>query len=192
MLSKPWMRLLRAISLVALSSSILIVSACGSNWPRLASPGMHAVRLGVPYVKPGRPVSVGEMTVCLTRPGEITITDVKPVDPVGTVDVEAFAVRPNPVTRGGQFLGGDQGPLSKHGFSDSHQVAGACKANDGSTSYELGLQLTKPTSADVGVAGWDVVYRSRGHNGTLRLPFAIALCSGVAWERSCAKIHPMS
>lgn len=187
-------RLLRASVPLVVSSSLLVTAGCstGSNWPRLASPGMRSVRLGLAYVKPGRPVSVGEMSICLTRPGKVTITGVKPVEPVGQVTVQAYAVRPNPSMRGGEFLGGDQGTLSSHGFTKSHLVDGVCRKNDGSTSYELGLQLTKPTSAATGVAGWDVAYRSEGHAAVLRLPFAVALCSGVAWEPSCAKIHPVS
>lgn len=63
---------------------------------------------------------------------------------------------------------------------DPYVVGRVCKTNDGSTSFELGLQLTKPTQADVGAPGWTVSYRSGSHTGTLAVPLGITLC----WERS--------
>lgn len=186
-------RLARAIAVLAVCVPNCAVTGCGMGSAKLASPGMHEVRAGVAYVRPGSPVSVGEMTVCLTRSGRVTITGVTPVQPIGKIIVQAYAVRPNPATRGGQFLGEVQGTLSAQSFGSSHIVDRVCNSKDASTFYELGLQLIKPTRADVGAAGWNVMYQTdAGHRGTLRLPFAVALCDGVAWEPTCAKIHPIS
>ena len=136
----------------------------------------HVVE-GAANVRAHRPVSIGEMTVCLSAPGRVTITSVVPVHPVGRMQVQAFAVRPNPFRKNppGTQLGDALGPLSAEGFGHSHLVNVVCGSRPG--WYELGLQLVKPSGAPASAAGWLIRYRSGDKAGTLTIPLGVVLCS---------------
>lgn len=172
-------RLTRGLAVVAVALSLILAAGCGSHWPRLTMPGKmnSGVAVGIGMLRPNHSADVGSIQVCLTRPGKVTITGVEPIRPVGDIEVQAFAVRPNPLATGADLLGSDRRTLAQSGFDGSHTVDRVCKTNDGSTSFELGLQLTKPTQADVGAPGWTVSYRSGSHTGTLAVPLGITLCS---------------
>ena len=132
---------------------------------------------GVPNVRPHRPVSIGEMVVCVSSPGAVTITSVVPVHPVGRLRVQAFAVRPNPFLekpRGTQ-LGDAPGPLSSAGFKPSHRVDVVCGTRPG--WYELGLQLVKSSDEPASAAGWLIRDRSGDQEGKLTIPLGVVLCS---------------
>ena len=105
-----------ALRLLAATAGSVLVLACacqgGGVWsgPELSTggptnPGMN----GIPAVGPSNHADIGEMFLCLTGPGRAVITDVRPVRPVGTVEVVAFAVRPNPVLKGAAMLGSGSG-----------------------------------------------------------------------------------
>jgi hypothetical protein len=73
--------------LAAFAATLLVMlTGCGSgsSWdgPHLVTPGTpHDVAVGMGKVRPGVETSFGSMIMCLDRPGSITLTGAKPVDP---------------------------------------------------------------------------------------------------------------
>jgi hypothetical protein len=118
------------------------------------------------------------MMICLTKASRVTITGVQPLSPVGHITVQAFAVRPSPFMAAspGEALGDGDGPLSQNGFAATHTVAIVCGSSKGA-GVELGVQLTKPTTQDVGAAGWIVSYTVGGHHKHMTVPLGVKLCS---------------
>ena len=168
----------RWLLMAGVLSGACALAACEPR-VRLQMPGpmnSHVVE-GVANVRAHHPVSIGEMVVCVSSPGAVTITSVEPVHPVGRMRVQAFAVRPNPFLtkpRGTQ-LGDALGPLSASGFKHSHRVDVVCGTRPG--WYELGLQLVKSSDEPASAAGWLVRYRSGDQEGKLTIPLGVVLCS---------------
>ena len=98
----------------------------------------------MPGVGPSNHADIGEMFLCLTGPGRAVITDVRPVRPVGTVEVVAFAVRPNPLLTGADMLGSGRGTLQDRGFNTSDRIVDTQCVSGSGQGYELGLELTVP------------------------------------------------
>lgn len=177
--SRKWV-----LAVAAVCASAVAVAGCGggehADWPRLRLEGKlnPGVSDEVAGIRPGHPASLGSILVCLTRPGRVTITRVKPYRPEGDIVVQAYAVRRHDFRGTGIFLGDSGRPLSRlPGFGHDHVVDVQCGTQSHLAAYELGLQLTHPTRADVAAHGWIVYYRSRGHTGTVDVPFAVAVCS---------------
>lgn len=173
----------------------LALAGCGtsSDGPlRVAGqmPPDHWVLEGFGRVEPDVPLSMGSIILCLDRPGDVTITDVAPLHPVGTITVQTFAVRPSPFMRTppGLALGDDIGPLGKFGFHGNHVVPIVCDSRKGA-GYELGLQITKPTRRPAAAAGWIVTYTSHGKLYHVQVPPEVKLCSEEsADEGACGRI----
>lgn len=175
------------VAVVALGAYLLFGRA---SWPHLGidggrlNPGVgESFPLGV-----GHPESVGGVLICLSRPGSAKITAVRPYHVVGGFKVEAYAVRPDPYVSGRDSLGNADGPLTSNGFGTDHVVDVKCDRDHRKPAYELGLQVTRTTSADAGAAGFDVYYRSQGHTGMFTVPYAQVACSGNGQGPGCANI----
>lgn len=176
--------------------TVVLVGCAGSlrsDWPRLRldgrlNPGVGDSIGGIP---PGHPADVGDITVCLTSPGRVTITQVTPYRPSGDIEVQAYAVRLNPyLTHSGTFLGDAAQPLSKLGFKQDHVVDVVCGTRSGQAlAYELALQLTHPTRTDVSAAGWAIHYRSQGHTGTVTVPYSVTVCTGSVNAPACRRLQ---
>lgn len=141
--------------------------------------------------------------VCSTGPGPVTVTGVRLVDATGGLRVDAFAVRPNPMSTGGEGFGDARLPLDQIGGGfdpDGVQVVpGLCSlaeptptpsADPRGVPSELAVQVSKPGSVDASATGLAVEYTSDGETGELRLPWALTLCEGAAG--SCSPPEPAS
>ncbi len=111
---------------------VLAAAACSGGWP---GPGLRPAGIpnqsadGYPGMSPAHHELVGGMIFCLTGPGRAVITAVRPIHPIGTIDVVDYAVRPNPFLKGEEGLGGT-GTLRTHGFTADRTVDVPCGAVD--------------------------------------------------------------
>lgn len=171
-------RWLSAVGLLALLAVAIAGSAPRARLEVAGGPLLNYSVQSIAHLQPHHLVSVGEMVVCASGPGAVTITSVTPVNPVGGIRVKAFAVRRNPNDEHPpqDQLGDDRRPLSAVGFGHSHAVNTVCGADPGA-GYELGLELVKPSPAPASAAGWQIRYRSGDGAGTMTFPFGMVLCS---------------
>ena|GEM_PF-6648660 len=132
---------------------------------------------GIPAVGPSNHADIGEMFLCLTGPGRAVITDVRPVQPVGTVEVVAFAVRPNPTLRGADMLGSGSGTLQDNGFNTADRIVDTQCVSGSGQGYELGLELTVPPGTNAGTKGFQIDYTVGDHTANLTYPVGAILCS---------------
>jgi hypothetical protein len=132
---------------------------------------------GMPGVGPSNHADIGEMFLCLTGPGRAVITDVRPVRPVGTVEVVAFAVRPIPLLRGGDMLGSGRGTLQDNGFNTADRIVDTQCVSDSGQGYELGLELTMPPGTNAGTKGFQIDYTVGDHTANMMYPVGAILCS---------------
>jgi len=141
--------------------------------------GLHppAVDHGLPAAGPSNHRDIGSMFLCLTGPGRAVITDVRPVRPVGTVEVVAFAVRPNPLLTGADMLGSGRGTLQDNGFNTADRIVDTQCVSGSGQGYELGLELTVPPGTNAGTKGFQIDYAVGDHTATLTYPVGAILCS---------------
>ena len=145
---------------------------------------MGTALVGQPNVDAGQAWSFGTIVLCVSAPGTATITDVSFKEPTGGMHVDAFATRQSPIRIGGQFLGADTKTLADVG--DGFIIGGApiedqCPpAADDATwvgGVELGIQVSKSTSAMARANALEVTYETDGSRMSLTIPFGIALCA---------------
>jgi hypothetical protein len=134
----------------------------------------------MPAVGPSNHADIGEMFLCLIGPGRAVITDVRPVRPVGTVEVVAFAVRPNPLLRGADMLGSGRGTLQDNGFSTADRIVDTQCVSGTGQGYELGLELTVPAGTNAGTKGFQIDYTVGDHTANLTYPVGAILCSTLS------------
>jgi len=120
---------------------------------------------------------LGSMFLCLTGPGQAVITQVRPVHPVGTMDVVGYAVRPNPLLTGGKMVGTEYGTLQTYGFTRNKTVHIRCADPNSGQGYELGLELAVPPGMNAGATAFDIDYIVGGHAASLTFPQGAVLCS---------------
>ena len=84
----------------------LSMAACGSP-PTLRWEGAHgsAAGIGVANLPLEAPVSFGTVMLCVSTAGTATVRSVAVHEPTGDIEVQAFATRLNPFTRGLDGLG---------------------------------------------------------------------------------------
>ena len=171
---------------------LLVLTGCGSDGPRLTSPGLHGVTEGAARVHQGDTVTIGSMFGCLDKSGSVTITDIAPVNGTG-MKVTGWAVRPNPFWKkpdpappvGGQ-IGVARMPLAKLLFPTSPVVDAQCKDPDkDGIGYEFAVQVQKTTSGEAGASGWVVTYTSDGKTKRVGYPIAVRLCNEDADAKRC-------
>lgn len=173
-----------ALRLLAAAAGSVLVLACacqgGGVWsgPELSTGGpTNSGMNGIPAVGPSNHADIGEMFLCLTGPGRAVITDVRPVRPVGTVEVVAFAVRPNPALRGAAMLGSGSGTLQHNGFNTADRIVDTQCVSGSGQGYELGLELTVPPGTNAGTTGFQIDYTVGDHTANLTYPVGAILCS---------------
>jgi hypothetical protein len=155
---------------------VVVAVAVGGWWWLFRSgavrfPGEGSFGITVPAATAG-PYTAGSMTLCLEGVDSAVVDEVTVDD--GGLAVTDFAVRPR--TEWPQLgLGTTQQALRSTGFGDGRTITGRCADHAGS---ELGVELTKPTSAtartDVLVVHWSSGIRS----GTVEVPMHLVLCAG--------------
>ena len=176
-------RATRPLARVAVAASVLVFAcACQtvglSSGPQLSTGGpINWTVNGIPGIGPSNHADIGEFFLCLTAPGRAVITGVRPVRPIGTVEVVAFAVRPNPLLTGGVMLGSGSGTLQDNGFNLADRVVDKQCVSDSGQGYELGLELTVPAGTNAGTRAFEIDYKVDDRAASLTYPEGVALCS---------------
>jgi hypothetical protein len=192
----------KALGLLAATAGSVLVFACacqggglGSGprgvWfgPELSTGGPTNWSMnGLPAADPSKHRDIGSMFLCLTGPGQATITDVRPVRPVGTVEVVAFAVRRNPLLRGADMLGSGSGTLQDNGFNTADRIVDTQCVPDSGQGYELGLELTVPPGTNAGTAAFQIDYTVGDHTANLTYPAGAILCSTPSIDDAPCKL----
>lgn len=169
-------------SLATAGSVLVLACACqgggAGSGPELSTGGpTNSGMNGIPAVGPSNHADIGEMLLCLTGPGRAVITDVRPVRPVGNVEVVAFAVRPNPALKGAAMLGSGSGTLQDNGFNTANRTVDTQCVSGSGQGYELGLELTVPPGTNAGTTGFQIDYTVGDHTANLTYPVGAILCS---------------
>lgn len=166
-----------AVAGVLLMLAVASQGCGGWSGPRLTAGNPNPSMGGFPAVSPAHHALQGEMFLCLTGPGQAVITEVRPINPTGTIEVVGYAVRPNPVLRGAQMLGAEYGALRTHGFTRNRTVDTRCGGPNSGQGYELGLELAVPPGMNAGTTAWEIDYTVGGHAASLTFPLGAVLCS---------------
>jgi len=155
--------------------------------PRLTVPNFQGpAGVALPGIKAGSPYSLGDLTICLDRPGSVTITKVEPRNPYGGLAVDTFAVIPNPQERGEDGFTDQPKALANLGIQTNQPaiVDHPCPPttaepdpNGEPQSKSLLLQFSKPTGKTAGDDGLIVKYVSDGQAHTLTIDFTVILCA---------------
>ena len=173
----------RSLTSLAAAGSMLLLACpaqgCGVWFgPELSTGGPTNLGMnGIPAVGPSNHADIGEMLLCLTGPGRAVITDVLPVRPVGTVEVVAFAVRPNPFLSGHDMLGSGRGTLQENGFNTADRIVDSQCVSGSGQGYELGLELTVPAGTNAGTKEFQIDYTVGDHSANLTYSLGAILCS---------------
>jgi hypothetical protein len=181
-------------AVVAAMGLFLVACMAGNEapGPSLVLPeGTHPVGSGLPISAPNVPLSFGAITVCLDRPGNVTVDSVRPKDPTGGLTVTDFALRPNPAWHHHNMLGDQVGTLSDAGFHGVRRVTLVCEAKTGRSS-ELGLQVTKTGQGNGTSRSFIIRWHSRDRSGSLTVPFALVLCAGPTADTPACAVGPLT
>jgi hypothetical protein len=177
------------------------VAACESNNDaRIIAPGGEFHGAGVIYydTRARLPYTVGDLIVCLDRPGRAVIDRIEPKDPLGDLSLDAFAVIPNVMERGELGFNDDNRTIAEQGLLPDGPVVidKPCpdieRARPDPTrtpqSVALLLQYSKPTEQTAGNHGIVIHYTSGGHTYSLPLRWEIMLCGPHdTTTKECAK-----
>jgi hypothetical protein len=179
---------LRAAMFAVLALSL---AACGSppdlRWT--GDPGM-AAGIGVDDVPVGAPVSFGGVMLCVSAKGTATVRSVAIHEPTGDIEVQAFATRLNPFTRGLDGLGTARSSIADLDLdldpAAPARVSGVCAEDDETAPsgaagqiVELAVQVARRSGDAAGGPALDVTYEVEGGTRTTVIPFGIWLCAGT-------------
>jgi hypothetical protein len=142
------------------SGSDLVIEADGSA----------TATLGLVGTREYRSVYVGSL--CVSEPGQVTVTSIEPADPRGGLDVTDFSVVP----RGDDMaiLGAAGGRLrDEPSYHGTKTVTVPCSTSRGA---DLFLELYKPGDRDAETPEFIVHYDSDDDDRTARLRFGFGLC----------------
>jgi hypothetical protein len=183
------------------------VAACESpeasdNDARIIVPGepngagivYHDTRARLPY-------TVGDLIVCIDRPGRAVIDRIELKDPLGDLSLDAFAVIPNAMERGELGFNDDNRTIAEQGLLPDGPVVidKPCPDIDSAPpdptrtpqSVALLLQYSKPTEQTAGNHGIVIHYTSGGHAYSLPIQWEIMLCGPHdTTTELCAKYSP--
>ncbi len=159
--------------------TLTLTAGCAS--PNAPTAGAYA-KLVMPvepnYVTSGYPSAAGRswvhgsLTVCLDRPGEVTVTDVTVLE--GDLEVTGWALRDGRLRVNTGFVGDLPGTVASNAIPNTNAITEVCADN----SYEVIVQLkagTKTTEA----RGFVVHYESSHGERTLELPERLIVCVNV-------------
>ncbi|HEX8941428.1 MAG TPA: lipoprotein [Candidatus Limnocylindrales bacterium] len=188
---------------VLVLAAALALAGCGQTTDlRLEGVSGTAAALGVQDVPTGQSVSFGSIMLCLSRAGSATLRSVAVHQPTGDIEVQAFAVRPNPFTRGLEGVGSARGAISDlHADLDpsapGKTVAGVCAADptkptdaESAHSVELVVQVARGGGDVAGGSALDVVYEAGGSTRTAVIPFGVWLCAAACPPEANALYKP--
>lgn len=139
--------------------------------------------------KPNLPYTVGDLIMCLSRPGRVVLDRIESKDPFGGLVLDAFAVIPNEGERGGNGFSDDNRnrTLSELGLLPEGPVVmdKQCPDFDSQTpdpgrtpqSVALLLQYSKPTEHTAGNNGIVIHYTSGEHTYQAVVGWEVVLCA---------------
>jgi hypothetical protein len=181
----------RSLTAASLAVLALSLAACGSS-PDLrmvGDPGTAAA-VGINDVPLDTPVSFGSVMLCVSSPGTVTIRSVDVHQPTGDIEVQAFATRLNPFTRGLDGLGNQFSTIAAlHVDLDPTApttVSGVCPG-DVTTAppsvmsqiVELAVQVVRRSGDAAGGPALDVTYEVGGEMRTAVIAHGIWLCAAT-------------
>jgi hypothetical protein len=197
-----WNRVRHGYAAVAIAALAISLAGCGSP-PELRTginPGT-AVGMSMEDVALNTPVSFGSVMLCVSSPATATIRSVAVHQATGDIEVQAFATRLNPFTRGLEGLGNS--PLK---IADLHldfdpsapaTVSGVCPDDPASPApgvaaqmMELAVQVTRRSGNAAGGSALDVTYEVGGNTRTTVIPFAVWLCAATCPPEASELYHP--
>lgn len=180
----------RTSALVLVLPAILIAAGCSTSGPYLRVPGQDPPapsELVMYGNQNGQSMTVGDIMLCVSEPGSVTVTDVAFSGAYGDVSIEAFAVRPNPATRHANLIGSTPTPLADIG--DGFVVGGpqvidaVCPTPEqfatSTSDDELAIQMSRSSGQLGGGSGLNITYDSAGQRRSYTVPYAFWLCSGT-------------
>lgn len=159
--------------------------------PRLllnGDPGTgETVSIGVvlPDTVAHRPYSLGSWTMCLDRPGSVTIDRIDLIRPSGGIVLQAFSSRLRSSVR--SMLGEEERPLTELGFpARGSTVTTACEDDH----MELGLQYGKTGGRTAHAEGVRLTYSSGPLSGTVDFALDVRLCAPDDMRtKECADLY---
>jgi hypothetical protein len=185
-----------------IAALVLSLAACGSS-PELRTPGSPgtAAGIGVNDVPLDTPVSFGGVMLCVSSPGTATIRSVAVHQPTGDIEVQAFATRLNPFTRGLEGLGDRISTIaSLHlDFDPAAPAAltGVCPddvttipSSVAAQVVELAVQVARRAGDAAGGPALDVTYDVGGDTSTAVIPFGVWLCAAACPPEAGNLYHP--
>lgn len=176
-----------AVAGLALAAFVGVRAALEPDGPavRLRSPAEDTTASSTTDVRPGGPVVVGAMPLCLEEPGRVVVTG---VEALGDIDLRGFVVRPNPFADPeGMMIGDARGTLAANGLVSVPGLAltDVCPTDDNTpTGYELIVELW-PGDRNTSAAGFRISYTDGRAEGTVTIPYRYALCRETDAELGC-------
>ncbi len=179
------MRAVTRAVLPAVMIAIVATAGCASEGPRLTvvnHDDEDDVTIGVtlPNTVAHRPYSLGGWSMCLDRPGAVSIEKAELIRPEGDIRLAAFSSR---LHGDHPFLGSEKKPLTSLGFpAHSPAVTTPCPERGqhpgqwGPTT-ELGLQYTKDSDATARAEGVRLTYTSAGERRVVDFSLIVELCA---------------
>jgi hypothetical protein len=173
-------------------AAMTLLGGCGGSGPALQAVGDPTGGVVEFSVGAEQPWIFGALTLCLSAPGQVTVTSVTIHPgpwPVGGLHVEAFATRPNPWTHLAPPLGAQPSTLAAfgHGFvvggaqqvveTSSCPTQAELDTNTWRGGTELGVQVAKDLPGTGAGDGLDITYTSAGSSHSMVIHFAIVLCA---------------
>jgi hypothetical protein len=169
----------------------LFLAGCSQDGPHLQVVGDQSValNLAVSDVGANQPYAFGSIMLCVSSPATARITNVAVDQAQGGIRVDAFAVRPNPLTRQQEGLGGQREALidysSTFAPNSAQFISGVCQSSssaiasgDTADISELGVQVSwDGFGRYAGGHALDITYEIAGTEQTLRLNYGIWLCA---------------
>jgi hypothetical protein len=148
---------------------------------RLIAPGFTGgSSVTLSHIAYERPVTIGDLIVCLNRPGLAFLRSVTPIGAEG-VQLTGVAIRKSPYFSGRQLTGEVQQSLTSAGFNPkSRSVSLVCDlSGKHATGYELAIEMRRSATGVGRLTGFTVHYTSGQGTQTLSLRFGVRLYPGT-------------
>ncbi len=184
----------RAITACALALALEGIAGCGSSNsqpPHIVTLDSSDDAAGLAFsdTRPGVPYTVGDLIICLDRPGRVAIDRIEQVEPFGDISLDAFNVIPNAMEKGDEGFSdenrnrslADQGLEAKDAVVMDKECPDLTKSSPSPAvtpkSVALLLQYSKRTDQTAGNHGIKIFYSSDGAKAETTMKWEIVLCA---------------
>lgn len=196
--------MIRGLTRFALVATLFAAAACEPSGPtstdaHIIAPGFAGAGVGITNAKSDLPYTIGDLVICLDRPGNAVIDRIELTDVTGDLHLDAFAVVPNVMEQGRPGFADGNRTLTEQGLDIKHVVmTRQCPDFDHATpdplrdpqSVALVLQYSKSGIATAATKGITLHYTSGGTSYTLSLPWSAALCGVGDYQPLCSRSTP--